>query len=505
MKIICAWCKKEMGEKEPLSDTSITHTICKPCSKEFLGVDIDKETQMKNPKLSIKDIGEIWDKLSRKDKISILKDLKFSKDHINTITTSHTFFKHLPDWVHIKISNYFHKIASSKKENPKKNQYRVWYTDNVGDRVFSRKPTKSEIVSATSYKDASSKLYDKYGNKIHIVEVEKYYNRNPGVKYHRYHLDMHRDATNRAESLREKDFHQGAIYAHNNSLLESNKLGINPKKLETEKFEDKELYRVVILQDTSTGEYRVPGPQGTEAQAYYTDDKQDAIGTAEYMWKSISKSDPIIIRFRSVSNFDKFLNKNPGAKWHRDRVDEAVEMEKIVSTPELKASYGGEIIAHARSANESRRLGINPIEDLDKAIADFVKQYGVASGGNWAVMLMSAIKNAAYQEGGKWQKLYNSMDPDRSYQFDDLYLLIAKTLDPEHIEIKENPKHRYEDIEYTAVELAMQGHDISDISYLLQQEFRIEDTLAKYYAKRAMQIISGKIDRVTSKIAKLLR
>ena len=31
------------------------------------------------------------------------------------------------------------------------------------------------------------------------------------------------------------------------------------------------------------GEYRVPGPDGTEAQAYYTDDRDDAVGTAKAM------------------------------------------------------------------------------------------------------------------------------------------------------------------------------------------------------------------------------
>lgn len=35
MKIICAWCKKEMGEKEPLSDPRITHSICDDCHKDI--------------------------------------------------------------------------------------------------------------------------------------------------------------------------------------------------------------------------------------------------------------------------------------------------------------------------------------------------------------------------------------------------------------------------------------------------------------------------------------
>ena len=33
-----------------------------------------------------------------------------------------------------------------------------------------------------------------------------------------------------------------------------------------------------------TGEHRVPGPDGTEAQAYYTDDRQDAIETARSIY-----------------------------------------------------------------------------------------------------------------------------------------------------------------------------------------------------------------------------
>jgi hypothetical protein len=31
MKIICSWCGKKMGEKEPLSDPSVTNGMCRPC------------------------------------------------------------------------------------------------------------------------------------------------------------------------------------------------------------------------------------------------------------------------------------------------------------------------------------------------------------------------------------------------------------------------------------------------------------------------------------------
>ncbi len=31
MKVVCAWCGKDMGEKEPLDDPSVTHGICQEC------------------------------------------------------------------------------------------------------------------------------------------------------------------------------------------------------------------------------------------------------------------------------------------------------------------------------------------------------------------------------------------------------------------------------------------------------------------------------------------
>jgi len=37
MKIVCAWCNKDMGQKEPLSDKSTTHGMCKECFKKIMG------------------------------------------------------------------------------------------------------------------------------------------------------------------------------------------------------------------------------------------------------------------------------------------------------------------------------------------------------------------------------------------------------------------------------------------------------------------------------------
>lgn len=34
MEIICAWCKNWIGQKLPLMDKSITHSICKDCAAD---------------------------------------------------------------------------------------------------------------------------------------------------------------------------------------------------------------------------------------------------------------------------------------------------------------------------------------------------------------------------------------------------------------------------------------------------------------------------------------
>lgn len=44
MKVKCAWCGKDMGEKPPLDDDSTTHGMCEDCFKKTME-DIDKITQ----------------------------------------------------------------------------------------------------------------------------------------------------------------------------------------------------------------------------------------------------------------------------------------------------------------------------------------------------------------------------------------------------------------------------------------------------------------------------
>ena len=35
MLIVCAWCKKEIGQKEPVDDSSETHGMCLSCEEAF--------------------------------------------------------------------------------------------------------------------------------------------------------------------------------------------------------------------------------------------------------------------------------------------------------------------------------------------------------------------------------------------------------------------------------------------------------------------------------------
>lgn len=54
---------------------------------------------------------------------------------------------------------------------------------------------------------------------------------------------------------------------------------------------------VTITKDYD-GEFRVPSPDGSEAGAYYTDDKEDAEGTVRnFMYKD---ADQIVIKYRRV-------------------------------------------------------------------------------------------------------------------------------------------------------------------------------------------------------------
>jgi hypothetical protein len=48
MKIVCSWCKKFMGEKEPFNDSSETHAKCAECLKKQKKETVRSETKLKN-------------------------------------------------------------------------------------------------------------------------------------------------------------------------------------------------------------------------------------------------------------------------------------------------------------------------------------------------------------------------------------------------------------------------------------------------------------------------
>jgi hypothetical protein len=62
--------------------------------------------------------------------------------------------------------------------------------------------------------------------------------------------------------------------------------------------EKKTKTEITIKKHSGYGEYRVPGKKGTEASAYYTDTKEDAILTAQ-----AEHGKNIVIKFRSVNHW----------------------------------------------------------------------------------------------------------------------------------------------------------------------------------------------------------
>lgn len=46
MRVVCAWCRTQLSDKAPVSNTTITHGICAPClKKQFELLDQLRETQ----------------------------------------------------------------------------------------------------------------------------------------------------------------------------------------------------------------------------------------------------------------------------------------------------------------------------------------------------------------------------------------------------------------------------------------------------------------------------
>lgn len=67
--------------------------------------------------------------------------------------------------------------------------------------------------------------------------------------------------------------------------------------------------KVVTIEKSLDGEYRVPAEDGYENGAYYTDDREDAIDTAIHIYGANAQ-----IKFRSVREFygPKYNRYRPG-------------------------------------------------------------------------------------------------------------------------------------------------------------------------------------------------
>ena len=49
MRIVCAWCGKEMGQKAPLEDTGVTHAICPECFLKQTGKTPEESARRRGP------------------------------------------------------------------------------------------------------------------------------------------------------------------------------------------------------------------------------------------------------------------------------------------------------------------------------------------------------------------------------------------------------------------------------------------------------------------------
>lgn len=330
MIVQCAWCKKVTGKKE---GGGISHTICRDCSIKYFDIDpMEKKPIMENPKknppvttwygihkgilanwiiIGDEKFGPFTTKVEAEKEAELFKEVikenpikfgsnskKNQKDHVvKEFTTDvknkwksisyESRFKWLVfvgfneekadifaglDW-HVIPINVQHALVDSYmsywkkyKKNPNnetKLAKETWDNSRYNDRVNVL--LKLYFVESDAIKFANKRhTFDSAPTWVQKVLI-KYYTKpkkNPGANAHEY------------------------------SAKKAKELGINP----TPK-------RVTILKSSSSGDYRVPGPAGTEAQAYYTDYKPDALGTVKLMWKGYD----IEVKFRTVPDFDRFI------------------------------------------------------------------------------------------------------------------------------------------------------------------------------------------------------
>jgi hypothetical protein len=111
--------------------------------------------------------------------------------------------------------------------------------------------------------------------------------------------------------------------------------------------------------EKSQGEFRVPAEDGYEDGAYYTSDKEDAIGTAKKVF-----GNDVAIKFRSVSEFvgGKYDKYRPKEKKVKESLDEGKD-EKIFAKSCHKKDGAWSIIdagvgIEIRKSSETKSYGI---------------------------------------------------------------------------------------------------------------------------------------------------
>ena len=205
MEIVCAWCKKHMGRKEPLEDKSISHTICRECSIKFLGIDpvtgerVKQDTR-RNP------MATGMEKLANGERVSKLKPKRITG---------------MEDW----------KLYMSTR---------------------SQKETAYERAHARRSGWHTKVVFDKYAGQWLIWVTTR---KNPGASYH---FDKVQDID---EILDRKDIgdtmramYKGSREAHHASYWESKRLNMNPATSERQrKFMCAELGRFRAGKRTRTG------------------------------------------------------------------------------------------------------------------------------------------------------------------------------------------------------------------------------------------------------------
>jgi hypothetical protein len=59
-----------------------------------------------------------------------------------------------------------------------------------------------------------------------------------------------------------------------------------------------------------------------------------------------------------------------------------------------------------------------PSKEDTQTVANFIKEHGIACGGNWAAMIMSAIERG-------FPEVYAELDDDKEYDFLEVYEILS--------------------------------------------------------------------------------